>query len=251
MPSSTSDKVTGVRPPAPAPTTLLTTTLLTTTNTTNTTATANTAIVTPRPTDSPTSPIPITWGDLGAGAKGATGIPVRTDSRRRTAPPSLLTGTTTSSAAANPPPTDPPTSSSPIPITWGELGLGAKGATGIPVWVSWLQVFGLIDWALGWLRRVFLATKLGRRFAGWTLLWDHAVLEAAAAAAADPASRVRCAEAFAASARSAADAANMVVVACPAAAPFAAVAAAASDLAAAAATTGDVEVAKTAATILL
>ncbi|KAK8131789.1 hypothetical protein PG984_008227 [Apiospora sp. TS-2023a] len=59
-------------------------------------------------------------------------------------PKTTLATTTTTRAS-----TAAAATSSPIAITWGGLGLGATGANGIPMWVSWLQVFGLVDWALG------------------------------------------------------------------------------------------------------
>ncbi|KAK8057190.1 hypothetical protein PG996_011127 [Apiospora saccharicola] len=125
------------------------------------------------------------------------------------------------------------TSSSPIPVAWGNLALGTKG---IPVWLSWLQLFGLIDWTLGWMRRVFLAQSWGRRVAGWTMLWDHSVLEAAAAAAAPPGARLAASERWAQLAETNAAAAELAARRNPDAEPLAAV------------TAGELELAKKAAT---
>ncbi|KAK8057195.1 hypothetical protein PG996_011132 [Apiospora saccharicola] len=93
------------------------------------------------------------------------------------------------------------------------LGAGDVGATGIPVPLTWLQFFGLVDWFLAWLKRILLASKKTRAFASALRLWDQALIDAIAAANPD-------------------------------AAPLAAVARAAATLARAAVPDGDLELAK-------
>ena len=46
--------------------------------------------------------------------------------------------------------------------------------------MSWLQGFGLVDWALGWVRRLFLAFAPARAVARALMLWDLATIDAAA-----------------------------------------------------------------------
>ena len=67
----------------------------------------------------------------------------------------------------------------PVTITWDQL---SAGDTGIPVWVLWLQVFSLVDWALGWSWRLFPSSRWTPAAAAWLQLWDLSILEAAAAA---------------------------------------------------------------------
>ncbi|KAK7960469.1 hypothetical protein PG988_011683 [Apiospora saccharicola] len=96
----------------------------------------------------------------------------------------------------------------------------ATGATGIPVIISWLQAFGLMDWGLGFLRRWCLASRKFRAFARAVRLWEQAEIDAAGAVENAAEAQTRANE-FAACAEETASLAEEIAETCPAAGPFA------------------------------
>ncbi|KAK8109161.1 hypothetical protein PG984_014962 [Apiospora sp. TS-2023a] len=135
--------------------------------------------------------------------------------------PSSSSSTTTPTAAPA-----PSTPAEPIYITWGSLGAGDVGATGIPVPLVWLQFFGLVDWFLAALR-----------------LWDQGLIDAVAAAE-DSGGRARRADAYADEANAAAAAVEEIARSNPAATPHAQIARASARVARIAADEGDEKQAK-------